>query len=274
MNPRTFQCIRLFAAALCICINNSDARTATWDGEGISSCRWLDPANWINDTPPQSGIDSVLLQPTNHSVEPQLFGTFIVGVGKHIRSNDEGFKGILRIGDGGHLIIAQGATLDLTSAGAYSLAEGHGSMRLTIEGGASVKLQNFFNGNGLLQDHTTEFIANQSGITTVAVNNTPVIIGGRLEIDLKQYNLSNGRELVLFTYSEYSGQSTGFEEILLSEGWSGTIDYHYTTGNGLKAIAMTDLENKGAYVDIPEPKSYGLILSGLTAVAALIRRRR
>jgi len=183
-------------------------------------------------------------------------------------------NGILRIGNGGHLIVAKGATLDFSTQGGYTIAEAPGAsnMRITFEAGANVKLETFI--NGLNQDHTTQFIAAPSGITTVEASRAIFIRGGRLDINLEQYDLSYGPDLVLFTYLHLPPQNTGFNEIHLTEGWSGTIDYHYITDTGLNAIAMTDLENKGHYVDIPEPKVTGLILCSLAAAVALARRPR
>lgn len=180
--------------------------------------------------------------------------------------------GVLRIGHGGHLIIAKGGTLDFATQGGYTIAEASGTMRVTFEAGATARMKRFINGSNL--DHTTQFIADHAGVTTVEVSSAIFIRGGRLDVNLEQYDLRNGSDLVLFTYLHKPSQNTGFNEIQLTEGWSGTIDYNYVTDTGQKAIAMTDLKNKGHYVDIPEPKAYGLILSALTAATALTRRRR
>ena len=106
----------------------------------------------------------------------------------------------------------------------FSLAEGHGTMmRLSIEAGAHVVMESFFNGSD--RDHTTEFIADSGGVSKIEVERTIFIHGGRLEVDLEAYDLTHGTDLVLFTYANYSDtHNTGFAEVQLSEGWSGTVD--------------------------------------------------
>ena len=270
MNRIVHRVIPLLATMLGIAANCALASTATWVGEDASSS-WGVANNWSNHTAPQSGVDSVLFQSTNHSGEPELHETFIVSAGNSMTSAGN-TDGVLRIGNGGHLIVAQGATLDFATHGNYTIAEASGTMRVTFEAGASVKLHRFINGSNV--DHSTEFIADQAGVTTAAVSNAIFIRGGRLDINLEQYDPSNGSDIVLFTYLHYPSQNTGFSEIQLTEGWSGKINYHYVTDTGLKAIALTDLKNKGHYVDIPEPKATGLILCSLAAAIVLARRRR
>ena len=270
MNCTAPRAISFLAATLCIITNCAVATTATWVGEDASSS-WGVANNWSNHTAPQSGVDSVLFQSTNHSGEPELHETFIVSAGNSMTSAGN-TDGVLRIGNGGHLIVAQGATLDFATRGNYTIAEASGAMRVTFEAGASVKLHRFINGSNV--DHSTEFIADQAGVTTAAVSNAIFIRGGRLDINLEQYDLNNGSDLVLFTYLHLPSQNTGFNEIQLSEGWSGEIDYHYKTETGKNAIAITNLQREGHYVDIPEPKAYTLLISGVAAMIALARRRR
>ena len=168
--------------------------------------------------------------------------------------------------------MSPGGTLDFESAGNYLLAEGHGSMQFTVEAGARVQLKRFFNGNN--RNHTTRFIADADGVSPIEISQAAFINGGRLEIDLGQYDLSQGTELVLLTYGFYPPQSAGFKEVQLSEGWSGQIDYNYTSPNGQSAIAITQLHRQeDATVGIPEPQSYGLLLGCLSAACAWARRR-
>ena len=270
MNVIVPRAIPLLATMLGITVNCALANTATWVGEGDTAI-WSISKNWSNHTAPQSGNDSVILHRSNQSGDPQINGTFVIGAGNSMTSTD-GTDGILRIGDGGHLIVAQGATLDFATHGNYTIAEASGTMQVTFEPGATVKMKRYINGEN--DDHTTQFIADQNGITTVDVNNAIFIRGGRLDINLEQYDLNNGSDLVLFTYLHLPSQNTGFNEIQLSEGWSGEIDYHYKTETGKNAIAITNLQREGHYADIPEPKAYTLLISGVAAVIALARRRR
>ena len=270
MNRIVHRVIPLLATMLGIAANCALASTATWVCEDASSS-WGVANNWSNHTAPQSGVDSVLFQSTNHSGEPELHETFIVSAGNSMTSAGN-TDGVLRIGNGGHLIVAQGATLDFATHGNYTIAEASGTMQVTFEPGATVKMKRYINGEN--DDHTTQFIADQNGITTVDVNNAIFICGGRLDINLEQYDLNNGSDLVLFTYLHLPSQNTGFNEIQLSEGWSGEIDYHYKTETGKNAIAITNLQREGHYADIPEPKAYTLLISGVAAVIALARRRR
>ncbi len=269
--------LKVATLALTTLCSVAHAGTALWNGAHSYSQSWEEAQNWNNNTPPRSGIDSIRFhapdpsKPAGQHTDASLHAPFIIGDGQRMDSTANS-KGVLRISNNGHLIVAKGGTLDFATQGNFTIAEGRGTMRLTVEAGAQVAIPGFYNGNN--QDHTTEFIADQTGVSPIKVSHSAFIRGGRLEVDLEHYQLENGTDLVLFTQLRHPPQSTGFSEIKLSEGWSGDIDYHYTTVSGQAAIALTNLSKKGAPVGIPEPHTYALIFAGITASLALSRRRR
>lgn len=255
------------------------AATIQWAGKHPDSKSWEEPSNWSTNRTPLSGIDSVTFYPDaatlankpNHRTQPMLHETFVIGAGQQMVSADKS-NGVLRIDDGGHLVIARGGTLDFSTNGEFNLAEGGGDMRLTVEAGASVKVSGFYNGSNT--NHTIRFIADQHGVSPIEVKYSAHINGGRVEVDLESYDLRNGSDLILITQLRTAPQTTTFKEVVISGGWSGTMDYNYLTSDGRAAIALTNLHKTGEPVGIPEPSAYGLILSTITLAMALTRRRR
>ena len=275
MSFRIYKFLPLFAIALGVTAQLASARTAIWTGTNERPI-WQDAHNWVDGIPPESGSDSVLFDQVtpegivSNDYNPQLRTDFVLAAGQSMRSTDN-TQGVLRLGEDVTLTIAKGAALDF-SAGQFSLAEGGKTARLMIEAGATVRLHAFFNGNNI--DHTTHFIADHNGVTTVKVESATYIIGGTLQVDLEHYDLSQGSDLVLFIHSEYPQLSTGFAQIKLSKGWSGEIDYHYQTASGKKGIALTNLKKPDSSVSIPESSHYGLLLAVFTLCATLSRRTR
>jgi hypothetical protein len=266
------------AITVCMAYSTAHAATLTWSGGAQDSESWENPTNWSNHCEPQSGMDSVTLNPAvdslgnklNQRSQLWLNKTFLIGEGQQMTSADQS-NGVLRIDDGGHLIIARGGTLDFATHGAFDLAEGRGKMRLTVEAGANVKVSGLYNGTH--KDHTIQFIADAHGVSPIEVKYAAYINGGRLEIDLDNYDLRNGSELVLITQLMSVRETTTFNEVTLSSGWTGTIDYNYITSDGRTAIALTHLQKTSEPVSIPEPSAFGLILSAITAAMTLTSRR-
>ncbi len=258
--------------------STAHAAMIQWEQKHPDSESWEEPTNWSTNTTPQSGIDSVIFYPNaatpGNKPKPRsqalLHETFVIGAGQQMRSADQS-KGVLRINDGGHLVIARGGTLDFSTNGEFNLAEGGGKMRLTVEAGASVKVSGLYNGTNT--NHTIHFIADQSGVSPIEVKHSAHINGGRLEVDLDQYDLRNGSDLILITQLRTAPQTTTFKEVVISEGWSGTIDYNYLTTDGRAAIALTKLQQTGKPVGIPEPSAYGLIFCSIAATVTLLQRR-
>ena len=279
LSPKNVISFKVATIALTTICSISHAATVKWNGGHPDSQSWEEPANWSSDTAPQSGTDSVSFYPDetalasnpNYRSQPILNGTFVIGEGERMISTHN-TNGVLRINDGGHLVVARGGTLDFTSQGAFNLAEGGGTMRLTIQAGANVKVTGFYNGTH--KDHTIEFIADQSGVSPIEVKYAAHINGGRLEVDLEHYDPKIGSDLILITQLRSAPQTTAFDEVIITGGWSGTMDYNYATADGRHAIALTGLRKNTDTVDIPEPSSYGLILCAVAACKTIARRRR
>ena len=195
----------------------------TWD-DGSGDDNWSSAANWNLDHVPANGL-SVVLTATDQSF---MDIDWTIGSGQSLTSTASGFDDDLRI-SGGDLTLATGGSIDVgflrsTSAGSDIL----------IYSGATFEADNLNGVTGSFID----FTANATGVTTVQVNDTLNINGSDLIVDLTNYDTANGTTLVLF---EYGTLANTFTSVILTEGWTGSIDYAYDLGGGDLAVAITGL---------------------------------
>jgi hypothetical protein len=185
--------------------------------------------------------------------------TFTLGSGQTL---NQGANTVIRM-SGGDLTLANGSTFDLSSGGSGSFAENSTSGgNVTIEAGASATAWRVFTG----ENQTWKFVADASGVSSFDSTSLFFIqFSPTLEVDLSSYNIASGTDLVLFDY-ESLNNSSGFASIVLTEGWSGTINYTYDQGSGDMAVALTNI--------IPEPGTYALISGCLALTAVMLRRRQ
>ena len=200
-----------------------------WDNGGADSLFSTD-GNWDVDVAPVSTNDSVCFY-TNDSGTAYLSSEFTIGNGEHFTNNA---AYTFRLGNNGHLTVATGGRLDFATGGNGILAQGGSNMRLTIEPGATAKTWRFFED----ANYTTEFIADASGVSTLEVTDILGLNGGALDVDLTNYDLSNGDVLILIDHAAGGG---AFGATNLTAGWSGTIDYAYDQGVDDVAVALTGL---------------------------------
>lgn len=201
----------------------------TWDDGGAGST-FATAANWVGDVAPVSGADSVFFDTAVSSNTAFLTSPFTVGNGQLFAASG-GSNYVFRITNNGHLTVASGGVLDFATNSGL-VAEGSGTMRLTLEAGATASAWRFFDTAG----YTTEFVADASGVTTFEITSGLFLSGnGALELDLTSYDLGNGQAVVLFDYP--SGTPSGFASVTVT-GASGSIDLAYDQGGGDKAIAF------------------------------------
>ena len=201
----------------------------TWDDGGAGSA-FATAANWVGDVAPVSGADSVFFDTAVSGNTAFLSSAFTVGNGSLFFAAN-GTNYVFRIANNGHLTIASGGALDFATNSGL-LAEGSGTMRLTLEPGATASSWRFFDTAG----YTTEFVADASGVTTFEIASGLFLSGnGALELDLTSYDVGNGQAVVLFDYP--SGTPSGFASVTVT-GASGSIDLEYDQGGGDKAIAF------------------------------------
>lgn len=178
----------------------------------------------------------------------------------------------MRIGNGGHLTVATGGSLDLLLGGQQgNIAEsGNSNQTMTFEAGATARVFRHWNST----DWTHEFIADENGVTTFEIQSSFTLrgTGSVLDVDLSNYDLSNGDTLVLFDYGSLTLASqapgdNGFGTMRLSGGWSADLDLYYDLGGGDLAIALTNIR-------VPEPSTFALATFGLLGLGFAGRRRR
>ena len=234
----------------------AQAASLVWDNGGTGS-GFHTADNWNPNQSPSSGNDSIDFTTSTDNVI--VTTEFTIGNGQTM-STDAGT--VLRIGNGGNLTLSTGGTFDFATGGNGIFAEsGVTNQRFTIEAGATARAYRFFNSAGW----TTEFVANSAGVTTFEITNLLYVRPGILEVDLTQYDISNGDTLVLFDYANLNTNEGVFSSVILSPGWTADIDFAYDQGGGDLGIALTNIV-------IPEPSSTALL--GLGGLALALRRRR
>lgn len=238
---------------------NSQASLLVWNNGGPNGS-FETATNYVGPPAlaPQSGVDSVRLDPGVG--EAFLNSEFTIASGQSMTTSATGGVA-LRLGTGADLTIASGSTLDFKTAGNGYLAEnGDANVKVTIESGATARVDRFFDAS----NWTTKFVAGATGVTTFEASDL-YLRGGTLEVDLSNYDLMNGTELVLWDYNILGNGGT-YGAVNLT-GLSGTIDYAYDIGGGDLGIAITNIV-------VPEPSSTLLLSSVLGLFSTLFRRRR
>jgi len=174
----------------------SHATLLTWDNGGVDNS-FTNADNWNPDQAPVSGSDSLVFG-SGGSGTPSFTSSFTIGSGQTFNTDD---SFVFRLGDGSHLTLATGGTLDFITGGNGIFAEsGDLNQRLTLEAGATARTDQYFDSTGW----TTEFVANAAGVTTFEVAGNFFLRGGPLEVDLSSYDISNGSDLILFDYGNSS----------------------------------------------------------------------
>lgn len=226
----------LFASSAFVCFSIAAAQAAniTSVANGVLSA----DGTWGGGIAPLSGTDSVVIA---HNIN--ITSEFTIASGETMTAT----AGTLRIGGGGHLTVATGGSLDL---GNFNLAESSAGGQLTIEAGATAKVKRMWN-DETAPSYINEWIADASGVTTLEVTDRFTLRGTNsvLQIDLSNYDISNGTTLVLVDYENLSVQEqavgdNGWNSIVLTDGWSADLDLAYDIdGNGDLGIALTNIVN-------------------------------
>ena len=235
------------AATLATTANNATLTSAT---------------NWTPSQTPVSGMDTLNI---GHNVT--ISSTWTIASGQAI--NHTG--GSIRLANGGHLTVEAGGNLN--SVGFFESGSQAASGRsLTILAGANVSTTRYITGRpdslGLGgSDWTTNWVANAAGISTLAISSDWQIRGSSIDVDLTNYDASNGSTLTLATYGTTLG-SGPFNNINITgisgAAWTEGVHYTFDIGDGsADSITLTI---------VPEPSSSALL--GLGALALTLRRRK
>ena len=202
----------------------------TWDNGGSGSDFSTD-ANWIGDVAPISGAQSVLFDTAVNGDTAYLKSAFTVASNQVMLSTYNGV--VMRIGANAELTVETGGALDFTSGGNGEIAQdGDSPVVVTIEGGAKASIFRYYPQS----NWTNKFVATSAGVTTFEVKQQ-LFLKGSLVVDVSNYDVANGTDLVLFDYGTLAGDGV-FSNITVVGG-SGTIDYAYDQGGGDLAIALT-----------------------------------
>jgi len=183
---------------------------------------------WVGGVAPASGIDSVVI---DHTLN--LFSEFTIGSGQSMTSTVT--TSGMRIGDGGHLTVATGGSMNLPG---FDMPESGAGGHLTIEAGATARVDRYWNDEGS-PSYINEWIADASGVTAFQIDGKFTLRGTEsvLEVDLTDYDIANGDTLVLVDYGSLVYQSgTGFGTVNIYGGLTGTIDY--VTDNQIRIIGI------------------------------------
>jgi hypothetical protein len=230
-----------------------------WDN-GVSNGAFENPGNWIGAVAPVSGSDSIAFDASISTADCYLKSEFVLASNKILLGNS---SQIMRLADGGHLSIAEGAVVDT-----ITLAQGSGTRRLTIDAGASVKFRNLF-----FDGFDVNFMANTQEVSTAECNAMYSINTANLHVDMTDYDTANGNALVLFDYSFAPGSpfssitvTNGGDVITVTTNTANDyyIDYAYDIdGNGDLGIALivpVALTSNGT--PYPWLVSYNLVVGG------------
>ena len=250
-------------------IMNLEAATVTWDNEDTASGFGVS-ANWVGDTAPVSGVDSIVI--TNAGNWVSFTEDFTIASGQSLTSTATGDYRIR--GNGGTLTIATGGTLDFTEGTGIDGIEDSfgGGIFILIESGATAAVDRLDINRNITGDpnETVSFLASPSGVTTFDVANDLTINNATLNLDLSGLT-SVGGTYELFDYGSLNG-SFADVNVFESGGIGGgeldpssyVIDYTHDFGGGDLGIAVT--------VSIPEPSALMLLIPG--ALCGCARRRR
>ena len=221
-----YKLILMASVTLMLAATAVEAATRTWDNTGAGSL-FATAGNWIGDVAPTSGVDSVILDPSEGTA--WLVSEFTIASGQSMTASD-GTDAALRIGAGGDLTVATGGELDFATAGANLAESGTSNQVMTFEAGAAVALAGLYTSPGW----TMEFVADTGGVTKVDVG--AFSPSGPLELDLTDYDTVNGNTLVLF---DYAGVVAGVFSSTNVTGVpaDGSVNYAYDQGGGDMAIA-------------------------------------
>ena len=215
-----------------------------WDNGGVGS-DFANPTNWVGDVAPVSGSDSVVLD--NSKGVAALTTDFTIGAGQTMTAqNSPANDLVLSIGNGGNLIVGAGGSLDLLAGGQQgTINEGGGGETFTVEAGATVRMYRYWNDE---VSYINRFIADANGVTTVEIENNFALrgTGSVLDVDLTEYDISNGDTLVLFDYGNLLLQNQavpgeGFGTVKLTTGWTADLVLDYDQGGGDLSIALTNI---------------------------------
>ena len=202
--------------------------------------------NWEGNIVPPSGTSTILFDAAKSAKSCYLKSAYTIGTNRSWTA--DGNIGAFRVGAGGALTIQTGGTLDWVSNGNVELAQdGNNNVNITIYGGAEAKVLRAYPQS----NWTHTFVATETAVTTFEVKQQ-LFLKGDLVVDVSNYDVANGTDLVLFDYGTLAGDGV-FSNITVVGG-SGTINYTYDQGGGDLAIALTlDVEPYVAWA-----LSYGL----------------
>ncbi len=212
-------------ALMCMVVSGQGA-TKTWNNDNGNGA-FATADNWVEDAVPVSGLDSVILDPSEGTA--WFSSEFTIAAGQSMTSSTNGVA--IRIGSGGVLTVATGGILDFSTSGAGLAENGLLNQRTTFEPGATVSLAGLYTSSGW----TMEFTADAGGVTKVDVGFfSPK---GPLELDLTAYDVANGNTLVLFDYSGGAVSGAFSATNVTGAPADGSVHYAYDQGGGDMAIA-------------------------------------
>ena len=204
-----------------------------WANKGNGT--WETASNWLGGVAPVSGAFVELGSSSN---DITLDSAFTIQDGKSLTATGSGADPELALNQNAVLTLATGGTMDI----AFMRPRFNSGAQFIIEAGASLNTDIF----GIVAAMQLKYIANASGVTTWFNSGTGANefnIGGAvsdLTVDLSNYDVASGDTLILVDYE--TGSFAGiFASVILTEGWSGTIDYAFDQGGGDLAIALTNI---------------------------------
>ena len=192
---------------------------------------------WVGGVAPESTNDSVVI---DHTLD--MFSEFTIGTGESMTTTVT--TSSMRIGDGGHLTVATGGSMNLPG---FDMPESGAGGHLTIEAGATARVDRYWNDEAA-PSYINEWIADANGVTTFQIDGRFSLRGTSsiLDVDLSNYDITNGTTLVLVDYGSLVLQSqaegdNGWGTVSLTAGWLADLDLTYDQGGGDLAIALTNL---------------------------------